>query len=111
MQVLCPLNGNIRGACYTSSYQSNVLEGSLMLLFFKTKNISGKTSMGEPRSDKIALIQHTVLLIFLKKLKKALMKNFIFCTVNIPPYLIVFSLIYILESIESKTLTQNPTGY
>ena len=66
--------------------------------------------MGKPGSDKL-LLQHTGLLLFLKKLKKSLIENLIFCAVNIPLHFIIFSLIQILESTESRALTQNPTGY
>ena len=57
------------------------------------------------------LLQHTGLLLFLKKLKKSPIENLIFCAVNIPLHFIIFSLIQILESTESGALTQNPTGY
>ena len=54
------------------------------------------------------LLQRTGLLLFLKK---SLIENLIFCAVNIPLHFIIFSLIQILESTESRALSQNPTGY
>ena len=70
MQVVCPLNGNIRRTLYTSSCQM-FQKAPSRYCSFKTKIISGKTFMGKPGSDKIALTAYRFTVI-LKEIEEIL---------------------------------------